>query len=263
MAQLTAALYDRSQNTFTLADVCQITGLSQPSTRSLVRNAVARGLVSRLQPGIFVLVPAELGSATEFSGNPYLVARELVGEAKYYISHGSAMELHRMVTQPQFVVFTSTPKRIRNRTIHGTEFRFVSLKPEHFFGTTNHWITKQESVSISDIERTIIDGLRQPEYCGGVTEVAKGAWMRRSQLNPQRLIDYALRLRVGAVIRRLGYLLDLYKMAPTGSLLRLRKALTPTYVLLDPVLPSEGPHVAAWRLRVNIPQEELLAIRGT
>jgi predicted transcriptional regulator of viral defense system len=50
------------------------------------------------------------------------------------ISHSSAMELHRMVTQPQFTVLMSIPKRLRARTIHGTEFRFVFVPAEHLFG---------------------------------------------------------------------------------------------------------------------------------
>ena len=113
-----------------------------------------------------------------------------------------------MVTQPQLVVFASSVKRLRSQTVHGTEFRFVFIKPEHYFGTVKHWVTKQESVDISDLERTIIDGLRQPYYCGGVTEVAKGLWMRHEDMQPAKLVGYALRLGTGGVLRRLGYLLD-------------------------------------------------------
>ena len=90
------------------SDVAAITGLEANSARSLIRKAEARGLVTRLKPGLFVLVPPELGSATEFSGNPYLTARAMVGGAEYYISHSSAMELHRMVTQPQFTIDFAT-----------------------------------------------------------------------------------------------------------------------------------------------------------
>ena len=187
----------------------------------------------------------------------------MVGGAEYYISHSSAMELHRMVTQPQFTVFTSTPKRLRPRTIHGTKFRFVFLQAEHLFGLTTQWITKQDSVRISDLERTLIDGLRQPEYCGGITEVAKGLWMRREDLKTSRIVEYALRLRVGSVIRRLGYLLELYRLAPEPELQRLRSALTVTYALLDPVMPKEGPRMARWRLRLNVAPEELEGIRST
>jgi predicted transcriptional regulator of viral defense system len=260
-AQLVTALYESGQTTFTHADVESITGLPPASARSLIRHAVARGVVSRLQPGLFVLVPPELGRETEFAGNPYIVARHLAGGAEYFISHASAMELHRMVTQPQFVIFTSTTKRLRKRTIHGTEFRFVLVRHEDVFGVTTHWISKQESVKISDIDRTVIDGLHLPAYCGGITEVAKGLWMRRKDVKPVRLIDYALRLGVGAVVRRLGYLLDFYQMAAPEDLDRLRSSLSATYAVLDPMLPAEGPHVSSWRLRMNVTPDELEAVR--
>jgi len=262
-ARLIAALYDRAQTTFSNGDVAAITGLQASSARSLIRKAQTRGLVSRLKPGLFVLVPAELGSESEFSGNPYLTARAMIGGAEYYISHSSAMELHRMVTQPQFTVFTSTTKRLRNRIIHGTEFRFIFLQPEHMFGVATQWITKQDAVRISDLERTLIDGLLQPEYCGGIVEVAKGLWMRRADLKTSRLVEYALRLRVGSVIRRLGYLLELYDLSPALELERLRSALTVTYSVLDPIMPKEGGYTARWRLRLNVAAQELQAIRNT
>jgi predicted transcriptional regulator of viral defense system len=262
-AQLITALYEGGQTTFTHADVERITGLSPASARSLIRHAVARGVVSRLEPGLFVLVPPELGRATEFAGNPYIVARQLVADTEYFISHASAMELHRMVTQPQFVIFTSATKRLRNRTIHGTDFRFVLIRPEDVFGVTTHWVSKQESVNISDVERTVIDGLHLPAYCGGITDVAKGLWMRRQHVKPGRLTDYALRLGVGAVVRRLGYLLDLYQIAAPEDLDRLRRSLSATYAVLDPMLPVEGPHVSSWRLRVNVTPDELEAVRRT
>ncbi len=262
-AQLLTALYESGQTTFTHADVESITGLPPASARSLIRHAVVRGVVSRLHPGLFVLVPPELGRATEFAGNPYIIARQLAAGAEYFISHASAMELHRMVTQPQFVVFTSTTKRLRRRTIHGTEFRFVLVGHEDVFGVTTHWISKQESVKTSDIERTVIDGLHLPAYCGGITEVAKGLWMRRQDVKSVRLIDYALRLGVGAVVRRLGYLLDLYQIAAPEELDRLRSSLSATYAVLDPMLPVEGPYISSWRLRLNVAPDELEAVRRT
>lgn len=262
-APLLNALYDRAQTTFTLADATEITGLRPALASSLLYKAAKRGLVSRLKRGVWVLIPPELGSTTEYAGNPYLVAQKLVGDAPHFISHASAMEIHRMVTQPQFAVFTSSTKRVPKRMLHGTEYRFVLIKSNHFFGTTKYWVTKQESVEISDLERTVIDGLRQPEYCGGVTDVAKGLWMRHADMQPAKLVDYALRLRVGAITRRLGYLLELYRISPEHELARLRRRLTSTYLPLDPTLPKEGPHLARWRLQLNIPSEELEGVRAT
>src|SRR5713101_9957125 len=80
MAQLLRGLYDRSQTTFTLADAEEITGLRPALASSLLHKAAKRGLVSRLKRGVFILVPPELGSTTEYSGDPYLVARRLAGD---------------------------------------------------------------------------------------------------------------------------------------------------------------------------------------
>jgi predicted transcriptional regulator of viral defense system len=262
-ARLLASLYDRAQTTFTLAEAQSITGLSAGSTRSLLHKATQRGLVARLKSGLFTLVPEELGSETEYSGNPYLAARALIGNRPYYLSHATAMELHRMVTQPRLGIFVSTSKRIMDRVMHSTEYKFIYIQPEQIFGTVPHWITKQEQIVLSDVERTVIDGLRRPEYCGGITEVARGLWMRHVDMKVEKLILYATRLKVGAVIRRLGYLLEIYHLASPAHLDQLRNGLTRTYDLLDPLQPAGGRHVNRWRLRLNVPADELDSVRRT
>src|ERR1039458_2259153 len=90
MARLLTALYDRPQSTFTLADAQAITGLNSQLASSLLHKAVHRGLVSRLKPGVFVIVPPELGSASDYAGDPYLTAKRLAGSAPSFISHASA-----------------------------------------------------------------------------------------------------------------------------------------------------------------------------
>jgi predicted transcriptional regulator of viral defense system len=262
-ARLIAALYDRGQTTFTLSDAQELTGLTAISVRTLLWKAMHRGLVSRVKAGLFTLVPSELGSEWEYAGNPYLVARALVGSAPYYLSHSTAMELHRMVTQPRLGVMVSTSKRITNRVLHSTDYKFISVKPEEIFGTQPHWVTKQDQVIVSDIERTVVDGLRRPEYCGGIAEVAKGLWMRHEGIKTQKLIQYATRLKVGAVNRRLGYLLELYRLGTSADLNRLRDGLTRTYDVLDPVLGKGGPYIARWRLQLNVSADELESIRRT
>lgn len=174
----------------------------------------------------------------------------------------SAMDVHGRVTQPQLVVYITMPHAVRGRTILGTEFRFVRCKPEHVFGTMDHWVDKTEKVVVSDLERTVIDGLKQPEYCGGFSEVAKGFWMRRRDVHIRRLVDYALRLDVGAVIRRLGFLLEVSGIDAAADLERLRERLTATYHLLDPTLPAEGRRLARWRIRVNVTPEEIESLQS-
>jgi predicted transcriptional regulator of viral defense system len=262
-AQLVTGLHQRGRPIFTLADAQSITGLQEPSVRTLVHKLVGRGVAARLRPGVFQLVPPELGQEREYLGNPYLVARELMGGKPYYLSHASAMDIHDMVTQPQLVVYVTSPKPMRGRSVLGTEFRFIRCKPQHFFGTTEHWVTKQEKVTVSDLERTVVDGLRQPEYCGGVTELAKGLWMRRSDMNVTRLVDYALRIDTDAVKRRLGFLLETYNLGTEGERAPLREHTGAGYSLLDPILPAEGKYSAHWHLRLNVDPDEFRAVIGT
>jgi predicted transcriptional regulator of viral defense system len=191
--------------------------------------------------------------------DPLLVAREILRGREYYLSHGTAMEIHGMLTQPQLVVTTSTPLVQRPVTALGVQFRFVHCQRQHLFGLTHHWATKQEKVYVSDLERTILDGLKQPHYCGGVTEVARGFWMRRNDIQADRLVAYAKRLGVGAVAQRLGFLLETYELGTQKHREFLLRLVKKASVRLDPVLPATGKFLRRWRLQINIPMEELHA----
>ena len=262
-AKLVTELYEQRRNIFSLSDVQKITGLNARTAGNLASRLVDRGVATRLKPGLFILVPFELGHARQYAGNPYLIAREIAPERDYYLSHASAMDIHGMTTQPQLRVFITSTSFQRNQTILGTDFRFVQCKREHFFGITDEWVEKSEQVKVSDIEKTVIDGLRHPRYCGGLTEVAKGLWLKHSEMNIARLVGYAVQMNVGAVIRRLGFLLDLYRIGEPQDLRQLQSQLTDSYDLLDPTLPREGNKTARWRLLINIPTEELLALRAS
>ena len=262
-ARLVTTLYDENRAIFRLKDIQKILSLNDANARNFVRKLVDRGVVTRLKPGLFILVPFELGKEKEYAGNPFVLARELVNGGDYYLSHGTAMEIHGMVTQPRLVVHISTPQKIRSIHVMGTEFRFIPCKREWFFGLIDHWATKQEKVVVSNLERTIIDSLRQPEHCGGVIEAAKGIWMRREAIQIDLLIEYALKINVGAVIRRLGYIMELYEIGSQEERKILSDHLTDTYVKLDSVLPAEGKFVRKWRLQLNVHPDELLSVVRT
>ena len=87
--------------------------------------------------------------------------------------------------------------------------------------------------------------------------------MRRSDIDVEKLVGYALRLDIGAVIRRLGFLLETSSVDAPQQIERLQRKLTATYHLLDPTLPAEGRRVARWRLRLNVTPDELVASRNT
>ncbi|MGH7796283.1 MAG: hypothetical protein ACREQ2_15535 [Candidatus Binatia bacterium] len=85
--------------------------------------------------------------------------------------------------------------------------------------------------------------------------------MQREKVSPDRLVEYAIRLNIGAVIRRLGYLLDLYELGTDKTAKALTNRLTNTYVPLDPVLPTRESTSTGKELRDPIGHDlfELLA----
>lgn len=262
-ARLVMTLHDRGRTLFRLDDIREITGAAASSARTFARDLVKRGIATRLKPGLFVLVPFELGHEHQYVGDPFLIARELMRGKPYYVSHASALQIHGLLTQPSLCTTVTTPAFHRSLTIQGLPFRFVRCRTPEMFGLVQHWVTKQETVSVSGLERTLIDGLKSPGYCGGILEVAKGLWIRRQDVDISLLIRYGQRLKVRAVLQRLGFLLETYGLGDRKNLGCLQRALTNTYILLDPTLPAEGHYRRRWRLRLNVTPEELRAVVRT
>jgi predicted transcriptional regulator of viral defense system len=55
---------------------------------------VNRGLVARLKPGLYVLIPFELGRERQYAGTPFVVAREIMNGEDCYLSHATAWRNH-------------------------------------------------------------------------------------------------------------------------------------------------------------------------
>jgi len=262
-AQLLSELMAEGKLVFTTRDVERYTGLSTARARSLARDLVARKLAVRLKSSLYAIVPFEYRDVSDFAPNAYLVARAIAEPNLYYLSHRTAMEIHRMTTQPQLTICICCSRWKKKEVLFGTEYRFILRRPKAIFGTMKHWVAGGISVEVSDPERTIIDGLAEPQYAGGIPEVAKAIQIVGSSLDTDRLIEYARRLEIKAVVRRLGYLLELYSLAPAELLERLRSDLGPSIEILDPTLPREGRFMRRWGLQLNVSSEELLAVAAT
>ena len=95
-------------------------------------------------------------------------------------------------------------------------------QPRKFFGIEDKWVTKQEKVKVSNPEKTVIDALMRPELCGGITEIAKGIWLKKHDLNYQKLLNYSRRIKVKAVAKRLGFILEVLNLSDKNMLAKLK-----------------------------------------
>lgn len=263
-AKLVTKLQDEQRTIFTIDDAARILAAPRRIVSNLLGKAERRGIVTRLRRGTYTLVPFELGSETVYAGNPLVVASKLMGDRLHFLSHGTALAIHGMTTQPRIVVTLSTvDPPARKIDAQGSEIKIVSIPEDEVFGVTTHWLDGRDKVPVSDRERTIIDCLRRPELCGGYIEADAGAWMVRDRIDTGKLVNYAIRLEVGSVIRRVGYLLDSCRIGTDTEREKLSDHLTKTYHLLDPSMPAQGHYDAKWRLRLNVEQDEIEAVRST
>lgn len=250
---------------FSVSEAERILDKPKQKTAVFLGKLVRRGLLNRLKAGKYLIVPLEIDKSREYLENWYLVARELARPHEYYISHYSAMVLHNMTTQPVVRVYASVPARIRSRHVSGIYFYFVYCKRKKFWGIFEKWITKQEKVIVSELERTILDCLERPDLCGGISEIAKGIWIKRKEIDYQKLVRYAEKLNVRAVVKRLGFILELYRLGNEGIINSLQRSIknSLSYIVLDPTLSASGKHRSRWKVLINSPEEELKQVIWT
>ena len=113
-------------------------------------------------------------------------------------------------TEPEDWRLHPLPSFVRIAEAGPYEVATHSTKPVWLFG----FATVEAggvAVRVTDLERTLIDGLRHPKLCGGLSEVFR-AWVRALDRpgppSPGVLVEHAERLDQSIVYQRLGYVME-------------------------------------------------------
>ena len=259
-ANLIAELYNENKPVFMIDDIVRINKTSRPNAAKLVFDLIKRKVIHRLKKGKYIIIPQELGSADTFIGNLYVMAKEIVNTQNYYIAFYSAMKYWGMTTHPVIKVFIVTSKRQFPPQELADRISFVFVDKKNIWGVKSKWITKTATVNISDIEKTIVDALSHPEYCGGITEVAKGIWLVKDKINFKRLIKYTLKYNKKVVAKRLGYILEILGIDAGDTFTKLKTYVSNRYDLLDPTSTKKSIDKNSWHLIDNIGSKQILKI---
>jgi|LDZT01.1.fsa_nt_gi predicted transcriptional regulator of viral defense system len=256
-AKLISKLYDENRPIFDIAHAQQILDYSYNNTKDLLKDLVKRKVIVRLKAGKYLIIPQEIGSGIGYVGNWYIAAKEVINSPQYYIAFYSAMNYWGMLTQPLVKIFVATPKRqVVPREMKG-KMVFITIKKESIWGIKEEWIERKEKIRISDIEKTVIDCLTFPQYCGGITEIAKGIWIVKEKIDQKKLLSYVTRQDKNVVAKRLGYLLELLNIGNFDINLELKKYVKDRYDLFDPTLSFKRINKNNWRLIDNVGQNQI------
>lgn len=267
MAQTIRTLGDKSGNLltelsrqgkrlFTFKDATEVYGKSDGGLHRLLHTLVKRRWLQRVEKGKYLILPLEAGREGEWTEHEFIIASYLIDP--YYIGFRSALNYYGYTEQVSRTVFiASTHRKMKPELdISGVRYRFVHMTEGKFFGDTEVTLNGC-GLKISEREKTIVDCLDRLEYCGGISEVAKALSYGRDEFDLMKMVRYAVKNGNKAVVKRLGYLLEVLNLEAGNAIDILRSNLSSGYSPLDTLGHREGRHIQRWRLLINVPQNEI------
>ncbi|WFU13162.1 type IV toxin-antitoxin system AbiEi family antitoxin (plasmid) [Rhizobium sp. CB3090] len=236
-------------------DVIQIDDAARALAISRVQAAktlsawAAQGWLQRVGTGVYAPVSLDMRGSDQTIADAWLLVPALFGPA--YIGGRTAAEYWDLTEQlfRDIVVFTARPIRNRIKESGGAQFTLRQIPESRIFGIKSVW-REHTKVSVSDIDRTMLDILDDPPIGGGIQHVTDclDRYLHKNDSKPDRLIAYADQLDNGAVFKRLGFLAERH---PLGAALvtACKARLTKGYAKLDPTLMCDRV-VTRWKLKV-------------
>jgi predicted transcriptional regulator of viral defense system len=240
-------------------EIAPAAGISEAYLLNALHYLARAEWLVRLRKGLYAISSSVPGAS---AAHEYEIAMALVRPAA--ISHWSALHHHGLTEQIPRIVFvlttteTSAPRPRGHKfnrppmghAVGETVYQFVRVKKERFFGTEKNWVSDAR-VTITDPERTLLDCLAMPQYCGDFAEVLHAFERRSHDLDVEKMIDYALRWD-GAMAKRLGWVLG--KQGFEMELLEpLVKVPIKGYRKLNPTGPRRGRCDRRWMIQENRP----------
>ncbi len=249
---------------FTTEDIAETLGVSRVHASQVSRRLLSRGWLSRIEEGKYLFIPAEYGYEERYPPmHPFLVGSLLV--KPYYFSFATANAYYGFTTQTRSTVYIATTNRKRPLVWQGSKFRFVTMKPNRFFGFHGIQVDGQEA-QMALPEKAIVDSFLRPELSGGMPEVAQVLANSQGKINGEVLVNFTFRIRSRSVVHRMGFLLDLLsqhgvKILSDDLRSKLLNAVgrAPVHLVSIRRYGRQGTYHKTWNLYCNLPPEELLS----
>lgn len=183
---------------FSHDDIEQLTG-NRETAHTLIESYKRKGLIDSVKRDLFVAISLETKQPVP---NRYAIASHAAPNA--YIVYHSALEYHGVANQVYFEVYASSESRFRTFEHDGLTYRHISIPIK--VGVDE----KSNGVRVTDLERTIIDGINDFDKMGGLDELLRAIDMIPF-LNGDKLMYYLDSYNKVFLYQKAGYILTNYK----------------------------------------------------
>jgi predicted transcriptional regulator of viral defense system len=183
---------------FTRDDVAALTG-NRETAHSIIEAYKKKGLIESVRRDLFVAMSLETKQPVP---NRYAIASNAAQGA--YVSYHSAFEYQGLANQVYYEVFTASPSRFRIFEHGGITYRYVASP--FCDGVDN----KADGTRVTDLERTVIDGIDDFEKAGGLEELLRCIGMI-PYLDGVKLLSYLSSYNKLFLYQKAGYILEHFK----------------------------------------------------
>ena len=254
-AQVLSRLASENREIISISDIADVLDIPRKSAKDMAYALKEKGWLERVAHGKYLILPLAAGENAVYTAHEFVIASALV--EPMYVGYWSALSHHGLTAQVPRTVYIVTTTRAQEREIHGVTYRPVTVTEQKFFGYQPTAVESNQ-VNISSIEKTLIDCADHPEFCGGISELAKAMHnavdMRCSW---ERVVECLRRVGNGAATKRLVYLADQLDIdLPEYD--EFVESFTTGYPLLDPTREATGTRDSTYQLRLNGPPKSVL-----
>lgn len=234
-------------------------GLTRTHVARLLHLLATAGWITRVKKGVYVINDPVTRAPR---AHPFAIGAALVTPSA--VSHWSALQHWGLTEQIPASVMLSSPKRTSPPTgessaraarpawvVRGVRYEVVAVTEARFFGVTQVWVNERNQVPIFDRERALLDAFLHFHVFGSLSTALEVLEAHLADIEVERLVRYAVQLKVAAVVKRVGWALERLKVAPS-VLEPLRAYPAKEESPLDPGRPTRGRHNSAWRVIENL-----------
>lgn len=238
-------------------------GLGSGHTSKLLHQLARGGWLIRIKKGLYALADPITGQPR---AHPFAIGTAIVVPSA--VSHWSALHHWGLTEQIPNTVTVSSPVRTFPSESHpdeamprptwvvaGVRYEFVALTRERFFGGSEVWISERNRVTIFDRERALLDAFHHFHIFGSLSVGLEILQAHLDDLDLERLVAYARQLGIVAAVKRVGWALERFGVAP-AILAPLRTYPAKGDSPLDPGRPPHGHHNPVWNVIENLADEQ-------
>jgi predicted transcriptional regulator of viral defense system len=183
---------------FTWHELCAVVGNSVAAD-SLVQNYLKKGYIQSVRRGLYVAVDLVTGESV---ANKFRIAGKVTPTA--YVSHHAAFEYYGCANQVSYQVEVSSDTVFVPFVFGDTTFSYVHSR------VAEGVVVQPDGVRVTDIERTVLDGIADFEKNMGLEELLRCLALLPA-VHEDKLLTYLAAYRKQVLYQKAGYLLEHFR----------------------------------------------------